>query len=128
MGIARRRRGLRVAEQLADDGKPERGTGSEAGERMPEVVNAKAVEIGDPDHRAPRLVEVGAGSARKRAGDDVRIVGDASDRGQNRLGGGAQMERLPSRLGIRKKQNAALEVDLIPSRVENLAKPRAGQA
>src|SRR5277367_528632 len=46
VGIARRRRGLRMTEQLADDGKSERSASAEAGERMPEVVNANSFETG----------------------------------------------------------------------------------
>ena len=43
VGIACGRRGLRMAEQLVYDGKPERRASAEAGERMPEVVNANAL-------------------------------------------------------------------------------------
>ena len=110
MCVPRRRGGLRVAKQLADDrqahgrGRPERG------ERMPKVVNADAFKARSFGDSGPRLLKVGSRIAFYAAGKDVRISRDARQARKDFQGRGRKVNRLSCRScwrarGSRRAQN-----------------------
>src|SRR5262249_24485850 len=70
MRVARRGGRCGVAQQVADNREAEARTGPVARVRVPQVVNAKAVEPGAPRHRLPGPLKVGTGFLRIVARDD----------------------------------------------------------
>ena len=77
MSVTRRRGGLRMAKQLADDRQAHGRARPERGERMPKVVNADAFKARSFGDSGPRLLKVGSRLAFNAAGKDVRIARDA---------------------------------------------------
>ena len=73
------RRGLRVSEQLADDGKPHGRACADAGEAVPQIVEAHAVEPSGLAYSGPRLFQIGTRRAFPLTGDDVRIDAHTRD-------------------------------------------------
>jgi len=74
MRVALSRRGLRVAEQFANDRKREPGPHANRGVRVAQIMNAQAIEAGRFDDGRPWLLEIVPGLALLAAGDDVRVA------------------------------------------------------
>lgn len=71
MRVTLSRRGLRVAEQFADDREREPGSRANRGVRVAQIMNAQALEAGCFNDGRPWLLEIMPGLALLAAGDDV---------------------------------------------------------
>jgi hypothetical protein len=89
---------------------------------MPQIVKPHAIESGGLCHGAPRLLEVRAGRAVPPPSDNMRIVFDARERRQDGLRGGGKINRLLSGFGVRQKNDAALQLNLIANNLIRIPK------
>ena len=63
--------GLHVTEELTDDRQPEAAARADAGKGMPQIMDAKTGKRSGLGHRRPGFLEIGSGSFRARARNDI---------------------------------------------------------
>src|SRR5689334_14149345 len=119
----------RMTQELANNWQAESRTRAEARMGMPQIVNSKTDKARPLSDRAPRLIEIGAwfflfGSS-VLSGDHIGAdVGQAREHGHGR---GVEHNRLFSGFAIGQRQQPAFQIHVLPSQVEDLAKPGAGE-
>jgi hypothetical protein len=77
-----------------------------------EIVQPNTLQSSPPTDQGPWPLQVGPRLLRIVAGDDVFSAAGQIDK--DGAGGASQHDRLLAGLGIRKKQQSALEIDVIP--------------
>ena len=85
------------------------------------------MEVGDLGDRRPRLLEVGSRCSILGACDDEGIALDAWQYGYDDERGRGKVDRLFPGLAVGQEDDAALEIDLLPSGVQDFPKARASQ-
>jgi hypothetical protein len=106
MRIASRRRRLRMAEKLSDDGKPEACAGTDRRERVPEVVDTHSLKPSVPLYGAPGLLEIRPGRIGAGSRNDETTLSFAFL--QKRDDDRAQHDGLASGLAVREQQEPAV--------------------
>src|ERR1700730_9731676 len=127
MGVTIRGGGRRMAKQLADDGQTHRSPRADAGEGMSQVMQPYSLKPCGLADSGPWLFQIGARRALPLACDDMWITVHARERRKYQKRRRRKIDRLLARLAIRQKNHAALNIDMLPFRVENFAKASAGQ-
>ena len=125
VSVALGRACLRVAEQLADDGKTKAGTCTNTCMRVTQVVQANAVEAGALRDKAPRPIKIVTRAIRVVRRD--HICADARKFRQNGQGRGVEHNGFATGLAVRQQQQTALEVYIIPFEPEDFAEAGAGE-
>jgi hypothetical protein len=83
-------------------------------EAMPEIVQPHAFEPRRFRDGRPRLFKIGARGCVLHAGDNVGVGFEAGQACEHLYCRRAQIDRLPARLAIREKENAAFEIGVLP--------------
>ncbi len=121
MRIALGRPGLRVPQQLTNNRKPEPATSANAGVGMPQIMKPDADEAAMARHHLPRPFEVRPWRIGVFASDDEGAdAGELGEAGQRRR---VQDDGLAACLAVREQQQSALEIDMLPSQMQNFAQP-----
>jgi hypothetical protein len=115
-----------MAQQPADDWQAQPTTGTEARIGVPQIVQPNAGKSGALSDSIPWALQIMARLFRMVAGNYERT--DSTIQAiQHRKGRGIEDDRLPAALAIRQKQTAALDIDVLPSQVQNLPQAAAGE-
>jgi|SRR5580692_6191106 hypothetical protein len=122
MRVARRCRRLRMAEKLADDGKPKARAGANRREGVPKIMNAHAFESRVSLNRSPGFVKIGARSISVQSGDDEGATSLAIP--QEVDGGRAHNNGLSTGFAVRQVDEPSLQIDMAPLKGENLPQSR----
>src|SRR5262249_54478587 len=114
MRIALGRARVRVAEQLADDQQTLATGCTDAGERMPQIMQTNIVKLGSLADALPDAFELHQRLAAIAAYDE-RIVCETRNRLQYCRGGCVEADRFLPGLAIRKQQQAPLCIQVVPA-------------
>src|SRR5208283_2906661 len=121
---------LAVPEQSPDDRQREAMTDADARRGMTEVMNSDAVEFSSPAQPFPRLRQVYERLAPQPAFDDVcagRGFRPCRKVAQYLQGGIAQKEGLRAGLAVGQDDAVTVPVNPVPTSLQHLVHPRAGQ-
>ncbi len=123
--ISRRRRGLRMAQELPDDRKAEARARANRRESVPKIMDAHAFEARVPLYRPPRLLQSRPRPAHVSSRYDEGAAALAIP--QQVHGGRAHDNCLSARLAVGQVDQPALKIDMAPLEGQDLLQPRAGE-
>ena len=104
-----------MAQELADHWESHSGPGPNAGERVPQVVQANVIEVSRLADAPPRLFEVDQVRTRLAADDDVRIARHTRQAVQDGTRLRRQVDRLGRRLAIRQADEVVRDTEMLRS-------------
>ena len=106
-------------------GKSQSATGTKACIGVPQIVQANAVKTGALGDGIPRTLKIVTRFFRIVAGHHIRS--DPLQPVQNRQGRGIENHGFPAALAIGQEQTSPLEIDILPTQVENFPQPATGE-
>jgi len=125
MSIALRCLHICMSEQLSNYWKSQSAACTDAGKRMPQIMNSNAFQTRSLTDQFPWPLKIRAGFPGIVSGNDI---GTYAGNGRQYVDGGTtQHDRLLARLGIRKKQQATLKISVLPLQVQDFAQSRSGE-
>src|ERR1700716_2135567 len=110
--------GIRMPEQLANDGQAETGACTDTCEGVPQIMKSETRQIGPFGNQRPRSLEVSTGFIVVGTRDDK--FPDARQVFQHGNGSHSEYDGFLSCLRIRQEQKPALQIDMIPLQIEDL--------
>src|SRR5436305_13220738 len=115
-----------VAEQGADDRKTQPASSADTGETVPQVVQSDTGQTGGCAHALPGILDGRARAVRPHPRDDPRVGRHAREFLKQRAGRRVEIHNLGPRLAVRYAQAPAVEIDVIPPEIHDLATPASG--
>jgi hypothetical protein len=114
-----------MAQELADDRQAKPSACAKTGIGVAEIMKSDAIKPGAFRHPFPWALEIGA----RPFGIIARhsVGADPIEAGQHGQRWGVQDHRLPAGLRVGQKQQAALQVHLLPLEVQDFPEPAAGE-
>ena len=125
MGIARRCRWLGVAEHLADDDEALSARCSHARKRMAQVMQPHVIELGCRADATPGLFDVHKMPPWPLSANHIRIALEPGNGLQQCECGRIQVNSLPARLAVGKKQAFVFLADVLPAQRQDFIAPRS---
>src|SRR5438445_783983 len=90
-------------------------------------MEANVIKTSRGANRPPRPLEVHQRSSGLLSDDDIRVVVEPLQLGQDRQSRGRQVQGLGPGLALRQTRDAALEIDPCPVQPQHFAETRAGE-
>src|SRR5262249_37921989 len=129
VGVSGRRRGLLMAQQLADNWQPKAAGSAKRCVGVSEVVKADTFQPRTLSHCCPWSFQVRAGIlilvSGITSGDDVNT--DTRKFGENRRRGRVEDNGLATSLAVREKQQPALKINICPPQSQDFAQAATGE-
>lgn len=127
MGVARGGLWLRMSKKLADHVEARAIVDGEGRVRVPEIMQADALEVGAVANHVPGLPKIDEVGAAPMALDDIGVIDISGMMAKNFDGLGVEVDRLAAGLAVGQPDHAAIKIDVVPLERRDLAVARAGE-